>query len=54
MESHLAVLFNNLAKRAEGHLLGLSVPIATALFVPVAMVTIWLIVRRIRRGHLES
>jgi uncharacterized membrane-anchored protein len=47
-------LFSYLVKGAEGHLFGLSASSATALFVPVALVTIWLIVRRIRRGHGES
>ena len=43
-----------LLKGAEGRLFGLSVDMATALFVPVAVLAIWLVVRRIRRGHGEG
>ena len=47
-------LFAYLAKGAEGYMLGLSATAATALFVPVALAAIWLVVRRIRRQHGES
>ncbi len=47
-------LFSYLAKGAEGHLDGLSPSLLTALFVPVALLAIWLVVRRIRNHHNES
>jgi uncharacterized membrane-anchored protein len=47
-------LFGYLAKGAEGHLFGFSVSAATAMFVPVALISIWLIVRRIRQKHGEG
>ncbi len=47
-------LFSYLAKGAEGHLDGLSPSLLTAAFVPVALLAIWLVVRRIRNHLNES
>ena len=47
-------LFAYLAKGLEGRLPGISATTLTALFVPVALIAIWLVVRRIRRGHDEG
>jgi uncharacterized membrane-anchored protein len=47
-------LFAYLAKGFEDRLPGISAPTLTALFVPVALAAIWLVVRRIRRGHGEQ
>jgi uncharacterized membrane-anchored protein len=46
-------LFSYLAKGMEKHLPFLSSNVATALFVPVAILAIWLMVRRIRLRHDE-
>lgn len=46
-------LFSYLAKGFEEKLPGISVPTLTALFVPVALLSIWVVVRRIRRHHQE-
>ena len=47
-------LFSYLAKGAEGHLFGMSPTVLTAMFVPVALIAIGLVVRRIRKGHDEN
>ena len=47
-------LFSYLAKGAEGHLDGISPSLLTALFVPVALLIIWFVVRRIRNHNNES
>jgi len=45
-------LFGYLAKGAQDEGLPINIPVATALFVPVAVVAIWFVVRRIRRKHI--
>ncbi len=47
-------LFGYLAKGAQDEGLPINIPVATALFVPVALVAIWLLVRRIRRRHISG
>ena len=47
-------LFAYLAKGLEKKLPFLSSPMTTAAFVPVALIGIWLIVRRIRKSHGEG
>jgi uncharacterized membrane-anchored protein len=47
-------LFGYLAKGFEDRLPGISATTLTAMFVPVALVAIWLVVRRIRRHHGEQ
>jgi uncharacterized membrane-anchored protein len=47
-------LFSYLAKGLEKELPMLSSPVATALFVPVALFGVWQVVRRIRKSHGES
>ena len=52
---YVVSLFGYLAKGAKdaGHL-PIDVGIATALFVPVAILGVWLMVRRIRHGHRDG
>jgi uncharacterized membrane-anchored protein len=45
-------LFGYLAKGAQDEGVPINVPLATALFVPVAVLAIWFVVRRIRRRHI--
>ena len=47
-------LFGYLVKGFEHRLSGISATTLTAMFVPVALAAIWLVVRRIRRGHGEG
>ncbi|MGL4489596.1 MAG: DUF3422 family protein [Rhizobiaceae bacterium] len=47
-------LFSYLAKGLEKDFPALSSTVATALFVPVAVLSVWLIVRRIRKNHDEN
>ncbi|WP_186419767.1 DUF3422 domain-containing protein [Bosea sp. CS1GBMeth4] len=52
---YVVSLFGYLAKGAkDAGLLPVDVGVATALFVPVALLCVWAAVRRIRRGHGES
>lgn len=52
---YVVSLFGYLAKGAkDAGYLPVDVGIATALFVPVAILGVWLMVRRIRRGHSDS
>jgi uncharacterized membrane-anchored protein len=47
-------LFGHVVEGAHAEGLGVNVRLATALFVPVAVVAIWLLVRRIRRRHMAG
>jgi uncharacterized membrane-anchored protein len=47
-------LFGYLLKGAEGEGVPVNIPVATALFVPVAVLAIWFVVRRIRRRHIAG
>lgn len=47
-------LFGYVAKGAHDKGLPVDVNLSTALFVPIAVITIWLIVRRIRRKHIAG
>ena len=47
-------LFGHVVEGAHAQGLNVNVPLATALFVPVAVLAIWWIVRRIRRRHLAK
>lgn len=52
---YVVSLFGYLAKGAkDAGLLPVDVGVATALFVPVALLCVWAAVRRIRRGHGEG
>ena len=46
-------LFSYIAKGIEKDFPFISSTLATALFVPVAVLAIWLVVRRIRKSHGE-
>lgn len=47
-------LFSYIAKGVEKDFPFLSSTLATALFVPFALITVWLLVRRIRNRHVET
>jgi uncharacterized membrane-anchored protein len=47
-------LFGYLMKGAQDEGLPVNIPVATALFVPVAVLAIWFVVRRIRRKHISA
>jgi uncharacterized membrane-anchored protein len=47
-------LFGYLMKGAQDEGVPVNISLATALFVPVAVVAIWLLVRRIRRKHISG
>ncbi len=47
-------LFGYLVKGAQDEGLPVNISLATALFVPVAVLAIWFVVRRIRRRHMSS
>jgi uncharacterized membrane-anchored protein len=47
-------LFGYLVKGAQDEGVPVNISLATALFVPVAVVAIWLLVRRIRRKHISG
>ena len=47
-------LFGYLMKGAQDEGVAVNVSLATALFVPVAVLAIWLVVRRIRRKHMAG
>jgi len=47
-------LFGYLVKGLHDEGVAVNVSLATALFVPVAVGAIWLIVRRIRRRHIAA
>jgi uncharacterized membrane-anchored protein len=47
-------LFSYMVKGLEKDYPSISSSVATAMFVPVAILAIWLIVRRIRKGHTEE
>lgn len=52
---YVVSLFGYLAKGAkDAGYLPIDVGVATALFVPVALLGVWMAVRRIRRGHSEA
>jgi len=45
-------LFHYLMEGLHGRGIPVDVTLATALFVPVAMLSIWFLVRRIRKKHI--
>jgi uncharacterized membrane-anchored protein len=47
-------LFDYLLKGAQSEGVPVNLPLATAAFVPVAILAIWWLVRRIRRKHISS
>lgn len=47
-------LFGYLVKGAHDEGLPVNISVATALFVPVAVLAIWLVIRRIRRKHISG
>jgi uncharacterized membrane-anchored protein len=47
-------LFGYLVKGAQDEGLPINISLATALFVPVAVMAIWFVVRRIRRRHISG
>ena len=47
-------LFGYLAKGAQDEGVPVNIPVATAAFVPIAVIVIWLLVRRIRRKHISG
>jgi uncharacterized membrane-anchored protein len=47
-------LFGYLMKGLQDEGVAVNVSLATALFVPVAVLAIWLVVRRIRRKHMAG
>ena len=51
---YVVALFGYLLKGAEGEGVPVNIPVATALFVPVAVAAIWFMVRRIRRRHIAG
>lgn len=51
---YIVGLFSYAIRGLGGAVPGFSYEVATALFVPVAMLTIWMIVRSIRKKHIEK
>ncbi len=51
---YIVGLFSYIAKGVEKDFPFLSSTFATALFVPIALITVWLMVRRIRNRHVEK
>jgi len=51
---YVVALFGYLLKGAQDEGVPVNISLATALFVPVAVIGIWLLVRRIRRRHISS
>ena len=47
-------LFGYLVKGLQDEGVPINIPVATALFVPVAVLAIWFVVRRIRRKHMSG
>jgi uncharacterized membrane-anchored protein len=51
---YLVGLFGYLAKGVQDEGVPINVTLATAVFVPVAVLAIWWMVRRIRRRHIAG